>query len=367
LIDAFGNNPAHHLFTEAVEIGLCVIFIDGIDALGSTNSKTVEQRRTVQQLLIEMDGLKNHPGIIVVAATDQPQNLDPALMRSGYFDVIDIPLPDAQERLAILKLHAHNFRIDRRVDLNAIAQEAQDLSGGELVMLLNDAALLAEDCGRQSIQMMDLEAAFDLLTETSDDMSTQNFDAEKRIIAAHEAGHALIATLLPEAGLIHRATIGQHSGIGGKTVIIPRQGNLSKTELEAYIAFTLAGRVAEVIISKTETTGACEDLEQATETANGMVRKWGMSALGARSFSVSKKYDTGSAALSEETLRKIDQEISAILDQEEKRVTQLLTQHIAALHRLTEALIEYETLRAEEIRAIIEMQAIINESSALRE
>ncbi len=368
-----GASRVRDLFEKAKRNAPCIIFIDEIDAVGRLRGAGLggghdEREQTLNQLLVEMDGFDANEGIIVLAATNRPDVLDPALLRAGRFDRrIIIPLPDVKGREAILKVHAKNKPLSDDVDLKKLAQGTPGLSGADLKNILNEAALLAARKGKDLIDNEDLEEAKDKILMGVEHKSKIISKRDREITAYHEAGHVIVAKNMPDADPIHKVSIIPRGMALGVTQQMPEEDrlNYSKEQIITQITILMGGRAAEEIAFDTETTGATNDFQKATDLARRMVCDWGMSDkmghltyqnrneevfLG-RDFAVQKFY-------SEQTAREIDLEIKNIIENAYKTASHILLTNKQSLSKLAEALLEKEVLIDEEI------EKILNESKA---
>jgi cell division protease FtsH len=362
-----GAARVRSLFEEAKKSGPAVVFVDELDAVGRQRGAGIgggndEREQTLNQLLVEMDGFDQGAGIIVLAATNRPDILDPALLRPGRFDRrIVVERPDRRGRLAILKVHARNVPLAKDVDLDKIAGSSPGLAGADLANLVNEAALLAARFERSKVTMEDFDQAFDRLVLGAERRIVLS-DEERRTIAFHESGHALVAWLEPQADPVRKITIIPRGRALGATHTLPTQDqyNLSEEYLRARLATLLGGRAAEEIALGRITTGAQDDLENATELARRMVISWGMSKrMGPFAFDDSQsavflgRELTGAAHVSQETSSAIDEEVLRILNEELATARKLLVSNRDRLGRLAEALLTEETLEEERVVAIL--------------
>ncbi|CDF59100.1 ATP-dependent zinc metalloprotease FtsH [Thermobrachium celere] len=362
-----GASRVRDLFDTAKKNAPCIVFIDEIDAVGRQRGAGLggghdEREQTLNQLLVEMDGFGTNEGIIVIAATNRPDILDPALLRPGRFDrQIVVNPPDVKGREEILKVHARNKPLDENVDLKIIAKRTPGFSGADLENLMNEAALLTVRKNKKLIGMEELEEAITRVIAGPEKKSRVMSEKERRLTAYHEAGHAVVMKLLPNAAPVHQISIIPRGRAGGYTLALPEEDKhyASKTELIEEIVGLLGGRVAEKLVLNDISTGAKNDIERATNIARKMVTEYGMSdVLGpiefgsgheevflGRDFAKSRNYSEEVAAL-------IDKEIKNIIHEAYERAERLLKENINKLHRVAEALLEKEKLEADEFEAI---------------
>ncbi len=363
-----GASRVRDLFDQGKKNAPCIIFIDEIDAVGRHRGAGLggghdEREQTLNQLLVEMDGFESNEGVILIAATNRPDVLDPALLRPGRFDrEIVVTLPDIKGREGILKVHTRRVPMEKEVNLSILARGTPGLSGAQLANMVNEAALNAARFSHQTVTMEDFEEAKDKVLMGKERKSMIMSDQEKRNTAFHEAGHALVASMLPEADPLHKVTIIPRGRALGVTMQIPEEDkyNYTKEYMEASVAILLGGRVAEELFLKSCTTGASNDLERVTEQARKMVCEWGMSeALGPLTFG--KKTEqiflgreiAQHQDYSEATAVEIDQEIKKVVLAAYAVARKILEKNRKALIRVAEALLEYETLDSEEIKLVI--------------
>jgi cell division protease FtsH len=363
-----GASRVRDLFEQAKKNAPCIIFIDEIDAVGRKRGAGLggghdEREQTLNQLLVEMDGFGVNEGIIMIAATNRPDILDPAILRPGRFDrQVHIGIPDINGRQAILKVHSKNKPLAEDVDLEIIARRTPGFTPADLENLLNEAALLAARNDLEKIPMEVIEESITKVIAGPEKRSKVISEKEKRLTAYHEAGHALVATMLPNTDPVHMISIIPRGRAGGFTMILPKEDKYyrSKTEMEETLVHLLGGRVAEKLVLDDISTGASNDIQRATKIARGMVTHYGMSdELGpmtygsdedevflGRDFSKSKNY-------SEEVAAKIDNEMRSIIDKAYYKAENLLKENMDKLHKVAEALLEKETLDAEQFNEII--------------
>ncbi len=361
-----GAARVRDLFEQGRKNAPCIIFIDELDAVGRARGSGLggghdEREQTLNQMLVEMDGFSSDPGVIVIAATNRPDVLDPALLRPGRFDrQVTVALPDVQERLDILRIHTKKVHILPDVDLSRIARATPGSSGADLANLVNEAALFAARNNRTEVSMDDFENARDKILLGVARESVFMTAEEKKATAYHEAGHTLLHYYLKHVDPLHKVTIIPHGRALGLTLSLPEKDSytLTKSYIEDRIKICMGGYAAEQIVYGETTTGTSNDIKQATELAHRMVTEFGMSELGfislgsddeplflGREIAQHKDY-------SEETARKIDQQMHEILDNAMRETMEILTTHRDQLDKLTQALVEKETLEDSEIRAM---------------
>jgi cell division protease FtsH len=346
----------------------CIIFIDEIDAVGRHRGAGLggghdEREQTLNQLLVEMDGFESNEGVILIAATNRPDVLDPALLRPGRFDrQVVVPRPDVKGREQILGVHAKKVPLTPEVNLETIARGTPGFSGADLANLVNEAALLAARKDKASVDMQDFDAAKDKVLMGAERRSMVISDEEKKSTAYHEAGHTLVAKMVPGSDPVHKVSIIPRGRALGVTMQLPIEDKHSynRESLLGRIAVLMGGRAAEDLIFKTFTTGAGNDIERATEMARKMVCEWGMSdlmgpvSLGKKDESIFLGRDMAMHKnFSEETAIKIDQEIKRIVDESYHRAITILRDHEEILHKLSLCLIEKENLTGTEVDDII--------------
>lgn len=362
-----GASRVRDLFENAKKNAPCIIFIDEIDAVGRQRGAGVggghdEREQTLNQLLVEMDGFGENEGIILIAATNRPDILDPALLRPGRFDrQIQVGRPDVTGREAILHVHAKNKPLDETVDLKAIAQRTPGFSGADLENLLNEASLIAARSGKKKIDMRDIEEATDRVIAGPAKKSRVISEKERNIVAHHEAGHTIIGMVLDEAEVVHKVTIVPRGQAGGYAMMLPKQDRFLMTEPELLdkICGLLGGRVAEDIIFNEVSTGASNDFERATQIAREMVTKYGMSKkLGTVQFSHGGgqvflgKDMSGEPEYSGQIAFEIDKEVQRIIKEQYERCKQILLDHESQLKLIAKTLLTEETLVAEQIQSL---------------
>ena len=361
-----GASKVRDLFRQAKEKAPCIVFIDEIDAIGGKrNAGNIggndEREPTLNQLLTEMDGFESNTGVVILAATNRPESLDPALLRPGRFDRrIPVELPDLKGREDILKVHAAKVKMDPGVDFNAIARMASGASGADLANIINEGALRAVREGRKTVTQKDLEESIEVVFAGYQKKNTILTDEEKRIVAYHETGHALVAALQTHSAPVQKITIiPRTSGALGYTMQVD-EGNhylYSRTELENKIATLTAGRAAEEVKFHSVTTGASNDIEQATKTARAMIARYGMNDdfdMVAMEH-VQNQYLGGDASLmcSDSTAAEIDRKVIELVRQQHEKAKSLLTEHMEDLDRLADYLYVKETITGEEFMNLL--------------
>ncbi|MCP5062912.1 MAG: ATP-dependent metallopeptidase FtsH/Yme1/Tma family protein [Ignavibacteriae bacterium] len=363
-----GASRVRDLFDQGKKSAPCIIFIDEIDAVGRHRGAGLggghdEREQTLNALLVEMDGFEQNSGVIIIAATNRPDVLDPALLRPGRFDrQVVVDRPDVKGREGILKVHTRKVPLDKGVDLKVLAKGTPGLAGADLANLVNEAALLAARKNKETVGMDDFEDAKDKVMMGTERKSMIISEHEKKTTAYHEIGHVLVALKIPESDPVHKVTIIPRGRALGVTTYLPvdEKHTYSKQYLEATIAYALGGRAAEKIVFNNFTTGAGNDIEKATNLARKMVCEWGMSEkLGPLAYGKNEeelflgREVTKHNDYSQKTAQLIDDEISDIIIRGMKRAEDLLTENIDELHRLSEELLEREILDAEEIHKIM--------------
>ena len=360
-----GASKVRDLFRQAKEKAPCIVFIDEIDAIGKKRdgqlSTNDEREQTLNQLLTEMDGFEDNTGVIILAATNRPDSLDPALTRPGRFDRrVPVELPDLKGREAILRVHAKKIKVAGDVDFGKIARMASGASGAELANIINEAALRAVRAGRHSATQADLEESIEVVIAGYQKKNAILTDEEKRIVAYHEIGHALVAALQSHSAPVQKITIvPRTSGALGYTMQVD-EGNhylMSKVEIENKIATLTGGRAAEEVAFGSVTTGASNDIEQATKLARAMITRYGMS----EDFdmvaleTVTNQYLGGDASLacSTETQTNIDRQVVALVKKQHEKAAQLLLQNRGKLDQLAQYLYEKETITGDEFMAML--------------
>ena len=361
-----GASKVRDLFKQAKEKAPCIVFIDEIDAIGKKRDGQVggndEREQTLNQLLTEMDGFEGNNGVIILAATNRPESLDPALLRPGRFDRrVPVELPDLKGREEILKVHARKIKVADNVDFNKIARMASGASGAELANIVNEAALRAVRDGRKFATQADLEESIEVVIAGYQKKNAILTDKEKRIVAYHEIGHALVAAKQTNSAPVQKITIvPRTSGALGYTMQVEEEGNhylMSKEDMENKIATLTGGRAAEEIAFGSVTTGASNDIEQATKLARGMITRYGMS----KDFdmvameTVTNQYLGGDSSLtcSMETQTAIDKEVVELVKKQHEKAGQILMENRAKLDELSQYLYEKETITGEEFMKIL--------------
>ena len=361
-----GASKVRDLFRQAKEKAPCIVFIDEIDAIGKKRDGQVggndEREQTLNQLLTEMDGFEGNNGVIILAATNRPESLDPALLRPGRFDRrVPVELPDLKGREEILKVHARKIKVADNVDFNKIARMASGASGAELANIVNESALRAVRDGRKFATQADLEESIEVVIAGYQKKNAILTDKEKRIVAYHEIGHALVAAKQTNSAPVQKITIvPRTSGALGYTMQVEEEGNhylMSKEEMENKIATLTGGRAAEEIAFGSVTTGASNDIEQATKLAKGMITRYGMS----KDFdmvameTVTNQYLGGDSSLtcSMETQTAIDREVVELVKKQHEKAGQILLENRAKLDELSQYLYEKETITGEEFMKIL--------------
>ena len=363
-----GASRVRDLFTQARKMGRAIIFVDEIDSIGRKRGAGLggghdEREQTLNQMLAEMDGFETSEGVVVLAATNRPDVLDPALLRPGRFDrQIIVPLPESDERLAILKVHSRDKRMSANSDLDMMAKATPGMSGADLANLVNEAALFAVRRGSKEIEHIDFENARDRVVMGARRESLVLNAEERRATAFHEGGHAVLATVLPHSDPLHKVTILPRGMALGITWSLPEERHTySREYFEDVICKAMGGRVAEKIVFGNLNSGAANDLEQATSIARRMVREWGMSdQIGPMAWNGQQQVFMGEDLLtsgreySDNTARLVDDEIGRILREQEQRAHDVLTQHRKGLTLVAEALLEHETIDGATVARLIQ-------------
>jgi cell division protease FtsH len=375
-----GASRVRDMFEQAKKNAPCIVFIDEIDAVGRHRGAGLgggndEREQTLNQLLVEMDGFESNEGVILIAATNRPDVLDPALLRPGRFDrQVIVPNPDVGGREKILKVHMRKVPLAPDVDPRVLARGTPGFSGADLANLVNEAALRAARVGKRLVTMADFEYAKDKVLMGTERRSMAMTDEEKKLTAYHEAGHALVAMHVPKSDPLHKVTIIPRGRALGVTMQLPERDHLSHTKqfLESRLAIMFGGRIAEEIIFGPEnvTTGAASDIQVATQTARGMITAFGMSEkLGRVRYQANEQEVflghavTQTQNVSEATAQLIDQEVRRLIEEAEGKAKQILTDHLEDLHLIAKALLEYETLSNDEIGTILRGEKIVRDDT----
>lgn len=376
-----GASRVRDLFEQGKKNAPCIIFIDEIDAVGRQRGAGMggghdEREQTLNQLLVEMDGFESNEGVIIIAATNRPDVLDPAILRPGRFDRrVVVPRPDLLGREAILRVHTRKVPLNTDVDIEVLARSTPGMSGADLENLVNEAALLAARADKSNVDMHDLELAREKILMGAERRSMVMSQKEIENTAYHEAGHALVSLLLPShSDPVHKVTIIPRGRALGVTMQLPTEDrySMTKTYAENQIAILMGGRIAEELIMGELTSGAGNDFERATDIAKNMVCEWGMSSMGpmvfgrkegevflGRDFSQSQDY-------SEQTAQEIDAHVRRIVVEQYNRARQLLENNLDKLHRLAQALLEYETIDGKDIDLLMRGQPLTRQRPVVR-
>ena len=364
-----GASRVRDLFEQAKKNAPCIVFIDEIDAVGRQRGAGLggghdEREQTLNQLLVEMDGFSANEGIIILAATNRPDILDPALLRPGRFDrQIVVDMPDINGRKEILKVHVRGKPLDDDVDLDVLARRTPGFTGADLANMVNEAALLAARRNKKKIGMAELESAIERVIAGPEKRSRVISDKEKRLVAYHEAGHAVVSYHLPNTDPVHKVSIIPRGRAGGYTLLLPREDRyyMTKSQLLDQVTMLLGGRVAEDVVLQEVSTGAQNDLERATEIARRMVMEYGMSeelgplTLGRKQETVFLGRDIArDRNYSEEVAYAIDREVRNIIDTCYHRAEKILRENMRGLHLVAQTLIEKETLEGQEFESLIQ-------------
>jgi cell division protease FtsH len=366
-----GASRVRDMFEQAKKHSPCIIFIDEIDAVGRHRGAGLggghdEREQTLNQLLVEMDGFEGNEGVIVIAATNRPDVLDPALLRPGRFDrQVVVPLPDVRGRAHILKVHMRKVPAAENVDPMVIARGTPGFSGADLANLVNEAALFAARANKKLVSMEEFERAKDKIMMGAERKSMIMKDEEKKLTAYHEAGHAIVGRLVPEHDPVYKVSIIPRGRALGVTMFLPEDDrySYSRKHLESQISSLFGGRIAEQLIFGDDavTTGASNDIERATDIARSMVTKWGLSdRMGPLTYTEEEgevflgKSVTKSKMVSDETAQAIDSEIRGIIDRNYDRADHILKENIDKLHMMADALMKYETIDVGQINSIME-------------
>ncbi|MBF0383752.1 MAG: ATP-dependent zinc metalloprotease FtsH [Magnetococcales bacterium] len=364
-----GAARVRDMFEQGRKNAPCIIFIDEIDAVGRHRGAGLggghdEREQTLNQLLVEMDGFESAEGVIMIAATNRPDVLDPALLRPGRFDrQVDVPNPDINGRSQILLVHMNKVPVDDKVDVEVIARGTPGFSGADLANLVNEAALGAARYDKKLVEMDDLEAAKDKIMMGKPRNSAIISDTERKTTAYHEAGHAIVAAVLPNTDPVHKVTIIPRGRALGLTMQLPTEDRFtySKKQLENNIAVLMGGRIAEEICLDQMTTGASNDIKRATDLARKMVCDFGMTkALGPLAYGENEeeiflgREITQHKSVSEDTAKAIDTEIRTIVESNDKRARDILTEKSQVLENMAQALLDRETIDSEEVLKLVE-------------
>lgn len=366
-----GASRVRDMFEQAKKQAPCIIFIDEIDAVGRHRGAGLggghdEREQTLNQLLVEMDGFEGNEGVIVIAATNRPDVLDPALLRPGRFDrQVSVGLPDIRGREQILKVHMRKVPISDNVDARVIARGTPGFSGADLANLVNEAALFGAKANKRTVEMSEFEKAKDKLLMGVERRSMVMSESERKLTAYHEAGHAIVGLLVAEHDPVYKVSIIPRAQALGVTLFLPTDDrySYSKQRLECQLASLFGGRIAEELIfgKQSVTTGASNDIKRATDIARNMVTRWGLSdRLGPLAYgeeegevflghSMSKRKE-----VSDETAHVIDEEIRQLIDRNYQLAKQILTDNVDKLHVMAEALLKYETIDMEQIKDAME-------------
>jgi cell division protease FtsH len=375
-----GASRVRDMFEQAKKNAPCIVFIDEIDAVGRHRGAGLgggndEREQTLNQLLVEMDGFESNEGVILIAATNRPDVLDPALLRPGRFDrQVVVPNPDIGGREKILKVHMRKVPLAPDVDAKVIARGTPGFSGADLANLVNEAALRAARVGKRLVTMSDFEHAKDKVLMGTERRSMAMTDEEKKLTAYHEAGHALVAMTVPKADPLHKVTIIPRGRALGVTMQLPERDHLSHTKqfLESRLAIMFGGRIAEEIIFGPEnvTTGAASDIQVATQVARSMITAFGMSdKLGRVRYQANEQEVflghavTQTQNVSEATAQIIDQEVRRLIEEAEATARKVLTERLDDLHTVAKALLEYETLSTDEINTVLRGEPVVRDET----
>lgn len=364
-----GASRVRDMFEQAKKQAPCIIFIDEIDAVGRHRGAGLggghdEREQTLNQLLVEMDGFEGSEGVIVIAATNRPDVLDPALLRPGRFDrQVVVPLPDIRGREQILNVHLNKVPIDNTVQILPIARGTPGFSGADLANLVNEAALFAARANKHKVSMTELDKAKDKIMMGAERRSMVMDDNEKKLTAYHEAGHAVVGLLVPEHDPVYKVSIIPRGRALGVTMFLPEQDRYShsRRRLESQLASLYGGRVAEELIfgADSVTTGASNDIMRATEIARKMVTSWGLSNMGPLTFGQEEgevflgRSVNQNKEVSDRTAQQIDEEVRVIIDRNYQHAHQILTANLDKLHTMAEGLIKFETIDAQQIKEIM--------------
>jgi cell division protease FtsH len=367
-----GASRVRDMFEQAKKQSPCIIFIDEIDAVGRHRGAGLggghdEREQTLNQLLVEMDGFEGNEGVIVIAATNRVDVLDPALLRPGRFDrQVVVPLPDIRGREQILKVHLGKVQLDNGVEIMPIARGTPGFSGADLANLVNEAALFTARANKQKVSMVELDKAKDKIMMGAERRSMVMTEDEKKLTAYHEAGHAIVGLTVPEHDPVYKVSIIPRGNALGVTMFLPEQDRYSYTRrrLESQLASLFGGRIAEELIFGVDsvTTGASNDINRATDIARKMVTSWGLSEMGPLTFGQEDgevflgRSVNQNKEMSDKTAERIDEEVHKIINRNFKQAKEILNQKIDILHLMAEALIKYETIDSGQIEEIMSGQ-----------
>ncbi len=365
-----GASRVRDMFEQAKKQAPCIIFIDEIDAVGRHRGAGLggghdEREQTLNQLLVEMDGFAGNDGVIVIAATNRPDVLDPALLRPGRFDrQVVVPLPDIRGREQILRVHLEKVPMDKKVEVLPIARGTPGFSGADLANLVNEAALFAARANKRVVTMVELDKAKDKIMMGAERRSMVMDENEKKLTAYHEAGHAIVGLSVPDHDPVYKVSIIPRGRALGVTMFLPEQDRYShsKQRLESQLSSLFGGRIAEELIFGLEqvTTGASNDIMRSTEIARKMVMSWGLSDLGPLTFGEEEgeiflgRSVSHNKEVSDKTAQMIDEEIRKIINRNYKRAKDILTEKLDILHVMAEGLVKYETLDASQLKEILD-------------
>ncbi len=374
-----GASRVRDLFEQAKKNAPCIVFIDEIDAVGRQRGAGVggghdEREQTLNQLLVEMDGFAANEGIIIVAATNRPDILDPALLRPGRFDrQIVVDKPDVKGRLAILQVHTKGKPVSKNADLDILARRTPGFTGADLSNLVNEAALLAARRDKKQIDMAELEESIERVMAGPERKSHVMSEDEKKLTAYHEGGHTLVGMMLKHADPVHKVTIIPRGRAGGYTLMLPKEDRsyATRSELMDRLKVAMGGRVAEEIVLKEISTGASQDIQQASRIVRGMIMQYGMSdVLGPIAYGESQNHQVflgrdfnQQRNYSEEVACEIDKEVRRYMEEAYEACREIITEHIGKLELIAQALIERETLSAKQLEELMEKGTITDEDS----
>ena len=376
-----GASRVRDMFKKAQQTAPCIIFIDEIDAVGRQRGAGFggghdEREQTLNQLLVEMDGMEENTGVVVIAATNRPDVLDPALLRAGRFDrQITVALPDRKGREAILHVHARNKKFVKDLDLGALAKRTPGFSGADLENVLNEAALVAARRNKSVIDASDIDEAEDRVIAGPSKKDKTVSQKERELVAYHEAGHTIVGLVLSNARVVHKVTIVPRGRAGGYMIALPKEDQmlLSKEDMKEQLAGLMGGRVAEEIIFNVQTTGASNDFEQATQMARAMVTEYGMSEkLGPVQYEGNHAMfgsQSPQKSISEQTAYEIDEEVRSLLNEARNKAAEIIQSNRETHKLIAEALLKYETLDSTQIKSLYETgkmpETVEEESHAL--